>query len=43
MKKIMILGAGVYQFPLVQKAAEMCEVILVAPKISPEFEKCAKK
>lgn len=38
MKKVMIIGAGDFQFPLVKKAAEKYEVVLVAPKIAPEFE-----
>ena len=37
MKKIMIIGAGDFQLPLVQKAAESCHVILVAPAIGEEF------
>ena len=43
MKKIMILGAGVYQLPILQKAAEMCEVILVAPMVSQDFKEYADK
>lgn len=43
MKKIMILGAGVYQFPLVEKAAQICDVILVAPVIEEAFKRCAKR
>lgn len=43
MKKIMILGAGVYQLPVVQKAADMCEVILVAPAVSEDFLKYADR
>ena len=43
MKKIMILGAGVYQLPILQKAAEMCEVILVAPAVSQDFKEYADK
>lgn len=43
MKKIMILGAGVYQLPILQKAAEMCEVILVAPVVSQDFKEYADK
>lgn len=38
MEKIMIIGAGEFQLPLVQKAAETYEVVLVAPVISAEFE-----
>jgi carbamoyl-phosphate synthase large subunit len=37
MKKIMIVGAGDFQLPLVQKAAEQYQVILVAPVISDQF------
>lgn len=37
MKKIMILGAGVYQLPLVKYASRNCYVILVAPEVSDEF------
>lgn len=43
MKKIMILGAGVYQLPILQKAADMCEVILVAPAVSQYFKEYADK
>lgn len=43
MKKIMILGAGVYQLPILQKAADMCEVILVAPAVSQDFKQYADK
>ena len=32
-KKLMILGAGVYQMPLIEEAIKQCEVLLVAPKI----------
>ena len=38
MKKIMIIGAGVYQLPLVQEAVKEQEVILVAPQINSVFE-----
>lgn len=37
MKKIMIIGAGDFQLPLVQKAAEKYQVILVAPVIGEAF------
>lgn len=43
MKKIMILGAGVYQLPILEKAASFCKVVLVAPVISDEFAKYADK
>lgn len=43
LKKIMLLGAGVYQLPILQKAAEMCEVVLVAPAVSEDFEQYADK
>ncbi len=43
MKKIMILGAGVYQLPILQKAADMCEVILVAPEVSADFKEYADR
>lgn len=39
----MILGAGVYQLPIIQKAATMCRVVLVAPVISGEFMPYADK
>lgn len=38
MEKIMIIGAGDFQLPLVQRAAERFEVLLVAPAISAEFD-----
>ena len=41
MKKIMILGAGVYQLPILQKAAQMCNVVLVAPAVPEEYMKYA--
>lgn len=37
MEKIMIIGAGDFQLPLVQRAAERFEVLLVAPAIGEEF------
>lgn len=43
MKKIMIIGAGVYQLPLVQEAAKENTVVLVAPHISSVFEELADK
>lgn len=42
-QKIMILGAGVYQLPLLQKAASLYKVILVAPEISEKFAQYANK
>ena len=41
MKKIMIIGAGDFQLPLIKKAAEKYNVVLVAPAISDEFKKYA--
>lgn len=43
MKKIMILGAGVYQLPILQKASSLCRVVLVAPEVSKEFARYADK
>ncbi len=43
LKKIMLLGAGVYQLPILQKAAEMCEVVLVAPAVPEDFKQYADK
>ena len=43
MKKLMVLGAGVYQLPLLEKATSMCNVVLVAPHVSEDFLKYAKK
>lgn len=37
MKKILIIGAGDFQLPLVQKAAESYEVLLAAPTIGEAF------
>ena len=37
-KKLLIIGAGDFQLPLVQKAAESCDVLLAAPVISAAFE-----
>lgn len=34
MKKILILGAGDYQIPLIERAAKSCEVYVAAPVIS---------
>ena len=41
MKKIMIIGAGDFQLPLVKRASEDYDVVLVAPVISDEFKKYA--
>ena len=38
MDKILIIGAGDFQLPLVQKASESFEVLLAAPVISAAFE-----
>lgn len=38
MKKILIVGAGDFQLPLVQKAAEQYQVLLAAPVIGPAFQ-----
>ena len=43
MKKIMIIGAGDFQLPLVKKAAESYKVVLVAPSIDNRFEEYAYK
>ena len=43
MDKIMIIGAGEFQLPLVQRAAERFEVVLVAPAIGEEFAPYYKK
>lgn len=43
MKKLMILGAGVYQLPLIEKACQTCEVLLVAPEINEEIKKKVDK
>ena len=37
-KKLLVIGAGDFQLPLVQQAAESCEVVLAAPVISADFE-----
>ena len=36
-KKLLIIGAGDFQLPLVQQAAETCDVLLAAPVISEAF------
>ena len=36
-KKLLIIGAGDFQLPLVQEAAKTCDVVLAAPVISPAF------
>lgn len=43
MKKIMILGAGVYQFPLVKYASEHYRVVLIAPEVTDKFHKLVEK
>ncbi|MDO5131981.1 MAG: ATP-grasp domain-containing protein [Eubacteriales bacterium] len=37
-KKLLIIGAGDFQLPLVQQAAKTCDVVLAAPVISAAFE-----
>lgn len=37
-KKLLIIGAGDFQLPLVQEAAKSCDVLLAAPVISAAFE-----
>ena len=37
-KKILIIGAGDFQLPLVQQAAKTCQVLLAAPVISAAFD-----
>ena len=37
-KKILIIGAGDFQLPLVQQAAKTCQVLLAAPVISEAFD-----
>lgn len=39
----MIVGAGVYQLPLVQEASKEYEVILAAPAITEEFKRLTEK
>lgn len=43
MKKIMVIGAGIYQNPLIETAAEYGNVILVAPVVTPEQAKLAQR
>jgi carbamoyl-phosphate synthase large subunit len=43
MEKIMIIGAGDFQLPLVQRASERFDVVLVAPAIGEEFAPYYKK
>lgn len=43
MKKLMILGAGVYQYPLVEYASRHYSVILAAPEVSEPFRKLVSK
>ena len=42
-KKILIIGAGDFQLPLVQKAAKNCEVYLAAPEIDERFSSIVNK
>ena len=37
-KKLLVIGAGDFQLPLVQKASETCDVLLAAPVISGAFD-----
>lgn len=37
-KKLLIIGAGGFQLPLVQKASETCDVLLAAPVITEDFD-----
>ena len=37
-KKLLIIGAGDFQLPLVEEAAKTCEVLLAAPVISEAFD-----
>ena len=37
-KKLLVIGAGDFQLPLVQEAAKTCDVVLAAPVISADFE-----
>ena len=37
-KKLLIIGAGDFQLPLVQEAAKTCQVLLAAPVISEAFD-----
>ena len=41
--KLMIIGAGDFQLPLVEKAAEKYDVILVAPSVDERFDKLISK
>lgn len=40
-KKIMIIGAGDFQVPLIEYAAEICDVIIVAPVVDDYLRKLA--
>lgn len=40
-RKIMIIGAGDFQLPLVEEAAKTCNVVLVAPSVDERFKKLA--
>lgn len=37
-KKLLVIGAGDFQLPLVQEAAKTCDVVLAAPVIAPAFD-----
>lgn len=37
-KKLLVIGAGDFQLPLVQEAAKTCDVVLAAPVISQAFD-----
>ena len=37
-KKLLVIGAGDFQLPLVQEAAKTCDVVLAAPVISQTFD-----
>lgn len=37
-KKLLVIGAGDFQLPLVQEAAKTCDVVLAAPVISKAFD-----
>ena len=43
MKKILIIGAGDFQLPLVQEAAKQYEVYVAAPKVDKAFEPYIKQ
>ena len=43
MKKLMILGAGVYQFPIIEYACLHYNVVLVAPYIPEDIKQKVSK